>query len=189
MKTNIKVVALILFLLIFVIFAVEGAAKMLHPLKYKDYVVKYSDKYDIDPYLVYSIIKAESSFKVDATSRGNARGLMQITDNTGKWAAEKMGLNEFKTEQLYDPEINISIGCWYLNRLYKQFEASENVPEELRKLVLASYNAGPTRVDTWLKDKSLSSSGHSLDEIPYKETENYVKKVNNYYSIYKKLYD
>lgn len=189
MKINIKVVVLILFLLVFVIFAVEGASRMLHPLKYKEYVVKYSNKYDVDPYLVYSIIKAESSFKADATSNRSARGLMQITDETGKWAAENMGLKEFKPEHLYEPETNISIGCWYLSRLYKQFETSVNLPEDLRKLVLAAYNAGPTRVDTWLKDKSLSSSGNSLDEIPYKETRNYVKRVNNYYMIYKKLYD
>lgn len=180
-KISIKVMLLLAVSLVVIIFTVEGTIKMLHPLKYKEYVYKYSSEYKVDPYLVFSIIKAESSFNPNATSHKNARGLMQITDQTGVWIAEMMGIEDFKVEYLYEPDTNIKLGCWYLNSLEKEFDDNN--------LVIASYNAGRGNVNSWLKDNRYSSTGESLDKIPFKETEGYVKKVNNYYSVYKKLYE
>jgi len=169
-----------------ILFLLDSIGKSMFPLRYKDLVIKYARENDLDPLLVFSVIKAESNFNPNATSHKNARGLMQIIDDTGIWAAEKMGIEGFKVESLYDPEINIKIGCWYLRNLRNEiYKCSGEINNDL---VLAAYNGGIGNVQKWLKDKQYSSSGKSLERIPFKETENYVKKVNNYRKIYEKLY-
>ncbi|MCR4437047.1 MAG: lytic transglycosylase domain-containing protein [Clostridiales bacterium] len=155
--------------------------KVIYPIKYKEYVFKHSQKNNIDPYLVFAIIKTESNFNPKAQSRKNAKGLMQITDETGKWAANKNKLENFKTEDLYNPEINILLGCWYIHWLMQQFNNDTD-------LVIAAYNGGNGNVNEWLKDKKFSSSGTSLEKIPFKETDNFVKKVKKYHDVYKGLY-
>jgi soluble lytic murein transglycosylase len=110
-----------------------------------------------------------------------ARGLMQITEKTGNWGAEELKLDSYSSEQLFDPETNISIGCWYLSVLFNEFKNTD--------LVLAAYNGGSGNVNQWLRDGRLRSSSTGLNGIPYKETEKYVKKVNNSYRIYKRLYE
>ncbi len=173
--------------IVVIIYLLDGVGKRMFPLEYRDLVIKYSQENELDPLFVFSVIKAESNFDPQATSHKNARGLMQIIDNTGIWAADRMGIEEFRVEYLYDPEINIKIGCWYLkslrNEIYKYNGQINN------DLVLAAYNGGIGNVQKWLKDKEYSSTGKTLDKIPYKETENYVRKVNNYQKIYKRLYE
>ena len=90
--------------------------KMLYPQGYKNYVEIYSKEYNIDKNLVYSVIKCESNFDSYAVSHMNAKGLMQISDMTGIWASEELKLKNFDTDSLYEPQINILIGCWYLKR-------------------------------------------------------------------------
>lgn len=137
--------------------------------------------YDVSEDLVYAVIKAESDFDESAESKKGAVGLMQITEDTGRWAAEKMGKEEFSKELLYDPVINIQIGCFYLSYLSDLYDGNiENV--------LAAYNAGPANVDKWLKDKSYSKDGKELLKIPFRETNNYVKTVNRNVIIYDFLY-
>lgn len=167
-------------LLLVILMVVESAAKSMFPLKYRDIVFKYSTENGVDPYLVFSIIKAESSFNARATSGKKAKGLMQITDQTGHWAAEVLKIEDFKVEQLYDPETNILIGCWYLRRLKQEFGNDD--------LVIAAYNGGSGNVSEWLDNREYSDTGRSLRKIPFRETEKYLKRVKNYYSIYKKLY-
>jgi len=182
-KNRIKpiIVAIIVAFLIMTILFADDAARVIYPLKYRDLIRKYSERYNLDPYLVLAVIKAESGFRHTAVSRKNARGLMQITEGTGKWSAEKIGLKDFTADMLFDPEININIGCWYLSRLYGEFGDTD--------LALAAYNAGSGNVSKWLNDRELSSTGRTLDRIPFKETEKYLKKVRNSYLIYKKLYE
>lgn len=169
-----------------ILFLLNGIGRNMFPLGYKDLVIRYAKENDLDPLLVFSVIKAESNFNPNATSHKNARGLMQIIDDTGIWAAEKMGLEEFKVESLYDPEINIKIGCWYLKNLKNEIYQYNG--EINNDLILAAYNGGIGNVRKWLKDKKYSSSGKSLEKIPFKETENYIKRVNNYRKIYENLY-
>ena len=96
---------IIVFLL--VIFIVLGIAYVLvksyiFPIKYEVYVTKYARQYNLDEKLIYSVIKAESQFDSKATSKKNAIGLMQITEDTGKWLSEEMGFNDFSRDKLYD---------------------------------------------------------------------------------------
>lgn len=168
-------------ILIVIILILDNVAMSIYPVKYKNIVSKYSEIYDLDPYLVFSIIKVESSFTPDAVSGKNARGLMQITEKTGNWGAEQIKLSNYSSNQLFDPETNIEIGCWYLSVLYNEFGSTD--------LVLAAYNGGSGNVSRWLKDRSLSQDGKSLSKIPFTETDKYVRKVKNCYEIYKKLYE
>lgn len=156
--------------------------KDIYPLKYYNYVDKYSTMYDLDKFLVLSVIKAESNFDKNAVSHEGARGLMQITPSTGEWIAEKMNLIEFSVDKLYDPEINIFMGCWYLNNLRKEFKDNY-------VLVLSAYNAGRGNVNKWLKNEEYSLDGKNLDYIPFKETELYIKKIKFNYNVYKYLYN
>jgi len=169
-------------LLIAIVLIIENSTKVLFPVKYKEYVYKYSIQNKVDPYLVFAIIKAESSFNPRAISTKNARGLMQISEKTGNWGAQSLKIEQFSVDRLYDPDVNIRIGCWYLNSLMKEFDNNLD-------LVIAAYNGGSGNVSEWLKDRNLSGSGNSLDRIPFKETEIYLKRVKNYYSIYKTLYN
>lgn len=168
--------------IIIILFLFENTQKAMYPVKYKEYVLEYSAKYDLDPYLVFAMIKVESNFKPDAMSPRNARGLMQITDKTGKWGAGILKLENYTMDSLYNPETNINIGCWYFKSLLKEFWNDMN-------LALAAYNGGSGNVREWLKDGSLSNTGKSLDRIPFKETESYVKKVDDCLTAYKKLYE
>ncbi|MBU5485558.1 lytic transglycosylase domain-containing protein [Clostridium sp. MSJ-11] len=156
--------------------------KKLYPLKYSDIVYKYSREYDIDPYLVFSVIKAESNFNPDAVSHKSAYGLMQVTSTTGEWIAEQMKIEDFTLNKLFDPEYNIPMGCWYIDNLRKEFGDNMDV-------VLAAYNAGRGNVQKWLNDTEHSKDGKNLHYIPFKETDKYVKKVKVNYKIYKFLYD
>jgi len=163
--------------------------KALYPIKYKDSVIRYCNEYQLDPYLVLSMIKAESNFKERALSHKNAKGLMQITEKTGVWAAQKMDIENFKVEDLYDPDTNIRIGCWYINYLEKQFENNKNgrSEEENTELVIASYNGGIGNVRKWVEN--LEKNGYEFYEfIPFNETKKYLKRVKNNYYIYSKLY-
>lgn len=171
-------------LVLFVVFsasAVKYALYYMYPTTYSEYVEKYSELYNLDKHLVFSMIKAESGFRADAISPRSAKGLMQIMDSTGEWAAEKIEIEDFDKDRLLDPETNIQIGCWYIARLLKQYNQNT-------ELALAAYNAGSGNVSKWLKDESISKNGVTLDSIPFEETRNYIEKIKKYNSMYKRLY-
>lgn len=151
---------------------------LLYPKKYSVYVEKYAEEYNLDENLVYSIIKAESKFNENALSRRGAKGLMQIADITRDWAIEELELND--DIDIYDPETNIRVGCWYLNTLYKEFGKTE--------LVIAAYNGGSGNVKKWLSDEEYSQDGENLHTIPFLETDRYITKVKKYYEQYNMLY-
>lgn len=154
--------------------------KHFYPYKYSDYIIKYSKENNLDPLFVAAVIKTESDFNENALSNKNAYGLMQITEETAQWSSQKMGIVNFNLYMLNDPELNIKIGCWYLDNLNQEFKNFD--------LVLAAYNGGRGNVEKWLKDSNHSIDGKNLQYIPFKETDKYVKRVNVNYSIYKFLY-
>ena len=137
----------------------------------------YSKEYGIDDSLVYSVIKVESKFNKKAVSKRNAKGLMQISEITQNWAQEELGLENI---DIFDPETNIKIGCWYLNKLFKEFNDLD--------LVITAYNGGSGNVSKWLKNDAYSRDGNKLHEIPFEETKNYLDKVKENYRVYKALY-
>jgi soluble lytic murein transglycosylase len=135
----------------------------------------------MDPYLVAALIHAESRFTAGAESGSGARGIMQIMPETGKWAAEQMGISEFNVGMLFDPETNIKIGCWYLADLDREFDGN-------RYIVLAAYNAGRGNVKQWLTREVWDGRIETIRQVPFPETRNYVVTVTNTYKRYKDLY-
>lgn len=159
-----------------------GMKKYVYPYDYEEYINKYSEEYDLDPYLVLAVIKTESNFNKEAVSKKDAKGLMQIMDSTGEWIAKELGINYFMSSMLFDPELNIKMGCWYLDNLEKEFD--EDID-----LVLAAYNGGSGNVNKWLNNEEYSEDGEKLNYIPFPETKKYVDKVKVNYNIYKYLYN
>lgn len=180
---------LIVVLIVFSVFAIRKSAdekqgeleKEMYPFKeeYSDIIKKYSEEYNVPIDIICAVIRTESHFNKDAVSNAGAIGLMQITETTLWWLSSKTG-EEVYADALYEPEINIKYGTFFLSILYDEFENWETV--------YAAYNAGRTRVKNWLEDKEYSSDGKKLDNIPYSETESYVKKVKNAKEYYDKLY-
>lgn len=150
------------------------------PLGYRDLVEHYAGEYQLEESLVYGVIFCESRFRPEAVSSADAIGLMQVTKETGQWAALQLGM-EPETIDLTDPETNIRIGCWYLGWLNEKFDG-------VRETALAGYNAGHGKVAKWLADEEMSRDGITLDEIPYEETKNYVKRVELAEWLYRRLY-
>lgn len=150
------------------------------PMKYSEQVTKYSRIYELDEYLVYSVICAESGFNKDAVSSAGAKGLMQLMPDTALWLKDKYNI-ETDPENLFNPDTNIMLGCCYLSYLMDRFDNNTN-------LVLAAYNGGEGNVKKWLNDEKYSSDGINLTYIPYEETRNYVKKVSTYFKLYKEIY-
>ncbi len=156
--------------------------RIFYPYPYQDLIVSEATKYHIDPFLVASIIKAESNYRPDARSVKGARGVMQIMPETGKWIASQIGMKNFREEDLDQPAFNIKLGCWYLASLYKEFQGNT-------VLVLAAYNGGRGNVKQWLAEKRWSGTKFELEQIPFPETRSYVNKVLKNYKIYRNLYE
>ena len=133
----------------------------------------------LDPHLVYSVIKAESSFREDAVSRSGAIGLMQLRPSTAEFICERTGI-EYDRNKLTDAEYNIRLGCLYLRYLFEKFPVQDTA--------LAAYNAGEGTVRGWLEDKKYSDDGATLKKIPYSETCDYVKKVKRARKCYEFFY-
>ena len=172
---------------ILLVFCIVGAIALTHildlrrySLEYREMITEYSVEYALDPYLVAAVIHCESSGRADAVSKSGAIGLMQIMPETGDWIADKLEIKDFEAEKLNEPEINVRMGCWYLNFLMGRF--SSNIVN-----VLAAYNAGHGNVDKWLEDGGLSEDGQ-LKNIPFEETDAYVEKVLYAYEKYQTLY-
>jgi soluble lytic murein transglycosylase len=147
-----------------------------YPLQYTDIIYKYASEYDLKPDLICAVINAESSFDKDAVSGAGASGLMQIMESTAYWLAPKMKIEDFGYAEIFDPDVNIRFGCYYLNMLKKQYGDTD--------VALCAYNAGSGNVDKWLANPEYSGDGKTLDYIPFKETRDYVKKVSETQKIY-----
>lgn len=150
------------------------------PLKYQDIVDRYAAEYQLEKSLVNAVIFCESHFETEAVSSADALGLMQVTQETGWWAAEQMGI-EAENLDLTEPDTNIRIGCWYLSWLTEKFDG-------VTETALAGYNAGHGNISKWLADEAMSADGITLEEIPFEETKSYVKKVQLAQLAYKYVY-
>jgi Soluble lytic murein transglycosylase and related regulatory proteins (some contain LysM/invasin domains) len=154
-------------------------ARKLHPTEYSDVVGINADKFGVPRSVIFAVINTESSFNPKAVSSAGAMGLMQLMPETFEWLLSKSG-EELSTDALYTPEINIRYGTMLLAALYAEFGRWDTA--------YAAYNAGLNRVRLWLSNPDFSQDG-ALTEIPFAETERYVKKVEAAVIEYKRLYD
>lgn len=155
-------------------------APVAFPLKYSNLIEYYSDEFELDPMLVYSLIRQESFFRADAISPANAHGLMQLLLQTARSVALKKSLRIYRRD-LYNPETNIKLGTEFLKDLLKRYDGKIY-------LALAAYNAGPHRVDAWLQRFGRVPEDEFIEMIPFTETRNYVKKILRNYYYYKFYY-
>jgi Soluble lytic murein transglycosylase and related regulatory proteins (some contain LysM/invasin domains) len=155
--------------------------KRAYPLEYSETVSAQAVENNLDPALVYSVIRAESNFDPDAVSRAGAVGLMQLTPDTFAWLQTKVKNDAVYTAQdLKTPAVNIRYGCRFLSLLLEKYSGE--------RTALSAYNAGIGTVNAWLDDPDVSKDGATLDRIPYEETRKYVDAVLDNYAKYKKLY-
>ena len=146
------------------------------PDQYIESVQKYSERFNVPEELIWAVIKTESGFDSSAVSSVGAVGLMQLTEAT---------FNEISTQRLkeglaagmrYDPDTNIRYGTYYLSYLYQRYGNWD--------AALAAYNGGLGNVDSWIDENGKLS----VNDIPFRETRNYVKKVNRARRKYEDLY-
>ncbi|MEG0614521.1 MAG: lytic transglycosylase domain-containing protein [Oscillospiraceae bacterium] len=156
--------------------------KIVYPIKYEDYVTKFSQKYDMDENFIYAVIKTESNFDKDAVSNVGARGLMQIMPDAFDWIKYRMGdTREITYNDMFNPELNIEYGTYMLMLLYDEYDDYSTS--------IAAYHAGRTAVNNWLADKKYSQDGATLTVVPSKVTAHYVDKVNKAFKGYNKFYN
>lgn len=169
-----------LLLLFVLIAAVVIGIYTMYPLNYVTAIRETSEEFGVEKYLVAALIRAESNYDKDAVSSAGAKGVMQLTDETASFCAKKLGM-EIDEDDIYNPEINIKLGVFYLKRMLEMFEGDETK-------AIAAYNAGEGRVHRWLENPEYSSDGVELEVIPYEETKRHVEKIERYKKIYKILY-
>lgn len=149
---------------------------------YQQDIITYSEKNNVDPFLIAAIIKNESNFKHKAVSGVGAVGLMQIMPDTGRWIAEQMGLAEYKDSDLYQTRTNIRMGCWYVGELEHEFQHN-------LVLLMIAYNAGRGQTHDWMQENGWDYDFNDIKAIPYADTREYVGKVlqdrDKYYLLYK----
>lgn len=152
--------------------------KKLYKKEYSEYVSKYAEEYNVDENLIYALIKAESNFNAKAVSHQNAKGLMQLMQSTAQDLANRSQINLTK-DNILDPDININLGTQYIASLLTKYNSIE--------VALAAYNAGSGNVDKWISNGTIKADGSDIENIPYKETNTYVRKIMRDYKIYNDL--
>ena len=151
----------------------RATLEIFYPLDYSDQLQLY--KATIDPYLIAALIRQESGFNTKARSPAGAVGLMQLLPSTARlWSRSS-------ARQLTDPAVNIKVGVKYFKHLLDRYQGDA-------ELALAAYNAGPERIDEWLKRYPLSQRILFFDMIPFKETRDYVALISRNYYWYLSLY-
>ncbi|RPJ02920.1 MAG: hypothetical protein EHM39_00750, partial [Chloroflexi bacterium] len=155
-------------------------ARLRYPIYYKDLVLPAAAENNLDPLLMFSLIRQESLFEGFATSYAAGQGLMQIIPDTGQWIADRLGWPDYQNSDVYRPYINVKFGAYYLRYVMDMVDG-------LPYAALAGYNGGPGNAMQW-----LGISGPDLDlfvqAISYDETRTYVRRIYEQYNVYRELY-
>lgn len=180
MDKILKIVIGVVIALFAIIILLKG---FIFPRKYKSIVEQAAYTYNVDPNLIYAMIKQESSFKQNATSKSGAKGLMQLMESTANEFASRIPSINENNYDIYDPYNNIHIGTKYMSYLINYFDGNYY-------LAIIAYNTGLGRITDWIKDdpKQYDDISSIMEKIKYKETKNYLIKVIEYYEYYTKLY-
>ena len=181
---KLKLISLLLILsailIIIIVNTVKLGVQTVYPRQYISLVEENAEEFEIDQSLLYAVIKAESGFDKNAVSSVGAMGLTQITPETFEWLQTKTG-DSYDEDALFEPEISIYYGAYFLNMLLEEFDNTETA--------LAAYHAGRGKVNEWLEDPKISPDGVVLENIPYEDTAGYVRSVVKITEKYKNIYD
>jgi soluble lytic murein transglycosylase len=154
--------------------------RIIYPLDFWPLIVRGSSQHGLDPYLMTALMAQESTFTPEIKSSANAWGLMQLLPSTGKRYARKVGMTRFTTGSLQDPEVNVRLGMQYFKDLIDRFGGDY--------FAIASYNAGENRVAQWRAERPDLAEDEFIDDIPFPETQNYVKRILGTAEDYRRLY-
>ena len=182
-KKMIIVIAVILIAITVIFLLKDKILKIIYPKEYKEIVNIYAGEYGVDGNLVFAVIKAESNFDENAVSHKNAIGLMQIMQETAEDIITRYGIDIDKDnliEEIKKVQNNINIGTKYLSTLLETYGNKE--------VAVAAYNAGIGTVNNWIEKGIIKKDGTDIENIPYKETNNYVRKILRNYEIYQRIY-
>jgi soluble lytic murein transglycosylase len=146
--------------------------RLRYPLRYEPIVTGHARNYRLDPALLAAVIYSESKFDADARSAAGAIGLMQLLPETAKGIALRTGGSRFVVSDLYEPELNVRYGSWYLRHLLDRYGDE--------RLALAAYHAGQGNVDSW-REQGIG--------VQFPETRAYVDKVQRLTDVYATAYD
>lgn len=154
--------------------------KLALPLADEQIIREQARAKNLDPALIAAVIYAETKFDPRTSSAG-AEGLMQIEPATAEYLAKLSGGYKFTVSDLGTPAINVAYGSYYLRYLLDHYEGDET-------LAVAAYNAGVTNVDAWNARARAEGKSLSIEEIPYAQTREYVKRVEGAQQEYRSLY-
>ena len=155
--------------------------QLAYPLPWRSQLEGLAKEHELDPFMVAGLIRQESEFDAEAISRSNARGLTQVMPMTGLDLSRRVGLKGFYTGLLHSPEVNLKLGTYYMRWLL-------NLTDHRPEFMLASYNAGKTRVDGWRDIYRYREPAEFVESIPLSETRNYVQVVLRNADFYRRLY-
>ncbi len=167
------VVVGILAILPFALRLPEAVMRIMYPLRYEAIIRQASEENGLDPAFVAGVIYTESRFRPDVESHREAYGLMQLLPQSAHFIQRKSGIKG----DYRDPKVNIRLGTWFLGYLEDQYEGDE-------RLMLAAYNSGEGNVNAWVSEEGFDIE----NDIPYKETRNYVKSTLEAQKTYQQLY-
>ena len=154
-----------------------------YPTEYEEYVTKYGTEYNVEPALIYAVIKTESSFKPKAVSNVGARGLMQLMEEAFTWLKYRMGdQRDITFDSMFDPQTNIQYGTYYLSFLLEHY--NNNID-----LAVAAYHGGIGTVDGWLEQGIVDKNNVDVDKIPLTndKTAEYIRRIRKAYYKYKEI--
>ena len=154
-----------------------------YPTEYEEYVTKYGTEYNVEPALIYAVIKTESSFKPKAVSNVGARGLMQLMEEAFTWLKYRMGdQRDITFDSMFDPQTNIQYGTYYLSFLLEHYDNNMD-------LAAAAYHGGIGTVDGWLEQGIVDKNNVDVDKIPQTndKTAEYVRRTRKAYNKYKEI--
>jgi len=153
--------------------------RIIYPIAYWDLIQKYSVQNGLDPYLVAALMCQESTFVANIRSPAKAVGLMQLVAPTARQYAKRLGI-PYSSAVLTTPELNIRIATAYLGDQLRDYGSWYRV--------LAAYNAGDSRVRRWTMEREGLSQEEWIDDIPFYETQTYVRKLLANAEDYRRLY-
>jgi soluble lytic murein transglycosylase len=159
----------------------DALLRLVYPFPYQGIIEREANRNGLDPYLVAGLIRQESGFLASARSPAGALGLMQIMPATGTSLARELGVGNFHTTRLTEPELNVRMGTRYLATMLARYDG--RVVD-----ALSAYNAGPTRMARWRAFPEHGDAELFTERIPFAETRNYARIVQTNAAIYRALY-
>ena len=159
----------------------QALKRLLFPSPYSSTAIEQAREFEVDPRVIYALMRQESLFNPGATSWVGARGLAQVMPATGQGIAQNLNVGDFQESDLYRPAVSIRFGTFYFSYQAAVMNGSIHA-------ALSAYNGGPGNAQRWAGGTTVADPDLFTESIDYGETRHYVKLVYGYYGTYQRLY-